>query len=234
MIARSILQIALLAAVMPGCSNSSTGPTYDPQLPTVWAGAVTNPYFPLVPGTVYQYSGQTGAGVETVTTTVLAAPRTVNGVPAIEVHDEVFLDGNLIEDTYDWYAQDTVGNVWYLGEDSKEILNGQVIGTTGSWEWGVSGALPGIQMWADPGAHVSEVYRQEFSRGVAQDLGKVIALNQAVTVPAGSFTGCIKTEDKNELKPNEPLENKIYCPQLGLVSSVDLGDPPLELVSHTP
>lgn len=234
MIARSMLPVVVLVAVVPGCSNSPTGPNYDPQLPTVWASAVTNPYFPLVPGTVYQYSGQTSAGVETVTTTVLAASRTVNGIPAVEVHDEVFLDGNLIEDTYDWYGQDDAGNVWYLGEDSKTISNGQVTGTAGSWEWGVSGALPGIQMWADPSAHVDEKYRQEFSRGVAQDLGKVIGLDQAVTVPAGSFTGCIKTEDKNELMPNEAVENKFYCPQLGLVSSVDLGDPPLELTSHTP
>ncbi len=234
MIARSILQIALLAAVIPGCSNSSTGPTYDPQLPTVWASAVTNPYFPLVPGTVLQYAGQTPDGLETIRTTVMAAPRTVNGVPALEVHDEVFLDGNLIEDTYDWYAQDTVGNVWYLGEDSKEILNGQVIGTTGSWEWAVNGALPGIQMWADPRAHVSEKYRQEYSKGVAEDFGKVLRLSQSITVPAGSYTGCIVTEDLNALKPSAPIEEKSYCPQVGLVRSVDLGDPAIELTSHTP
>ena len=234
MIPRSLTPLAVLATAVLGCSNSSTGPTYNPQLPTVWASAVTNPYFPLVSGTVYQYSGQTSSGVETVTTTVLAAPRTVNGVASTEVHDEVFLDGALIEDTYDWYAEDSAGNVWYLGEDSKTYSNGQITGTAGSWEWGVNGALPGIQMWADPSAHLGELYRQEFSKGVAQDLGKVIGLAQSIVVPAGSFTGCVKTEDKNELKPNEALENKVYCPQLGLVSSVDLGDPPLELTSYTP
>ena len=89
-------------------------------------------------------------------------------------------------------------------------------------------------MWADPSAHVGEKYRQEFSKGVAQDQGTVIGVAQAVVVPAGSFTGCVKTEDRNELKPNEPLENKVYCPNLGLVSSVDLGGPPLELLSHAP
>ena len=90
---------------------------------------------------------------------------------------------------------------------------------------------------------VDAVHAHTFDRGdqtvieleVAQpDLGKVIGLNQAVTVPAGSFTGCVTTEDKNELMPNEAVENKIDCPQVGLVSSVDLGDPPLELTSHTP
>ena len=40
------------------------------------------------------------------------------------------------------------GNVWYLGEDSKEILNGQVLNTEGSWEWGKDGALPGKFMWS--------------------------------------------------------------------------------------
>ena len=230
----SLTTLAVLATAMLGCTNSPTGPSYNPQLPTVWASSVTNAFFPLVPGDIYRYSMTDGVDTETVTTTVVAAPRTVNGVASTEIHDEVFLNGSLIEDTYDWYAQDDAGNVWYLGEDSKTILNGRVTGTTGSWEWGVQGALPGIQMWADPSAHVGEKYRQEFSKGVAQDQGTVIGVAQAVVVPAGSFTGCVKTEDRNELKPNEPLENKVYCPNLGLVSSVDLGGPPLELLSHTP
>jgi hypothetical protein len=149
---------------------------------------------------------------------VLPNPRVVNGVSATEVWDRVYLDGELIEETYDWYAQDVDGNVWYLGEDTKEYENGVVKSTKGSWEWGVGGALPGIIMWADPSAYLNEAYRQEFKEGVAEDWGKVIALNEAVTVPAGSFTGCVKTEDWNALESGR--EHKYYCSGYGVVLEV--------------
>jgi hypothetical protein len=128
----------------------------------------------------------------------------------------VFTGGELTEDTFDWYAQDADGNVWYLGEDSREIENGEVVSTEGSWEAGVNGAQAGIIMWADPGAHIGEEYRQEFAEGEAEDVGKVISVGESVTVPFGSFTGCIKTEDRNLLESGS-TENKLYCPDAGTV-----------------
>jgi hypothetical protein len=216
---------ALLGAAIAGlgCDSGSTGPVYNPVIPTSWAGAVTNPFFPLAPGTIYEYQGQTAQGVETDSVEVLANPRVVNGVSAVEVHDRVFLDGSLIEETFDWYAQDSDGNVWYLGEDSREIQNGQVVSTEGSWEWGVGNALPGIIMWADPAAQVGMAYRQEYSRGVAQDWGKVLAVNESVDVPYGSFTGCIRTDDWSGLEP-AVVETKYYCPQVGSMLEVTTGE----------
>ncbi|MDH4348690.1 MAG: hypothetical protein OEW17_07775 [Gemmatimonadota bacterium] len=227
---------AILTLMVPSCSSDPTGPSYDPDLPTSWASAVTNLYFPLVPGTVYQYESQTPEGLETITVEVMPQTRQIQGVTATVVRDRVFLDGDLIEDTYDWFAQDSGGTVWYLGEDSKEIENGQVISTEGSWEWGVDGALPGIQMHADPAAHLDEPYRQEFYRGVAEDFGKVIMLGQSATVPAGSFTGCVVTEDWAALEPGQSHENKIYCPGVGLVEAFHLGagEPHEQLVGKSP
>jgi hypothetical protein len=197
-------------------------------IPSTWAAAVTNPFFPLAPGTTWQYRSETGDGVETTTTEVLDQTRVVHGVTATAVHDRVFLDGELIEDTEDWYAQDGDGNVWYLGEDSKEIENGQVVSTEGSWEWGVDGALPGVIMWADPSAHVDEAYRQEYLEGVAEDWGKVVALNQDVSVSSGSFTGCIETEDWSGLESGR--EHKSYCPDVGTVLEVGQSGERTELV----
>ncbi|MDZ4862098.1 MAG: hypothetical protein SGJ01_01530 [Gemmatimonadota bacterium] len=237
MIARSMLQIALLAAVMPGCSNNPTGPgsVYNPVIPTSWASGVTNTWFPLVPGTVKNFTGQTPGGLETITYEVLQATRVVHGVTAAVVLDRVYLDGNLIEETFDWFAQDAAGNVWYLGEESREISNGQVLNTEGSWEWGVDGALPGIYMWADPAAHVGEEYRQEYYKGVAEDLGKVISLAQNITVPGGSFTNCIVTEDRVGADPSQPLAHKTYCPQVGSVHELALdGSTPVVLESQGP
>jgi hypothetical protein len=216
--ARTITLVVLAASGAVACGKDDPfSPPYDLQIPTTWASDVGNPFFPLVPGATTQFRAQTDEGVETITIEVLAAKRVVNGVSATVVRDRVYLDGELIEDTYDWFAQDAAGNVWYLGEDSKEIENGVVVSTEGSWEWGVGGALPGIYMWADPGTHVGESYRQEYYRNVAEDWGKVIALNVSITVPLGSYTGCITTDDWVGLEPDEDHEHKTYCRDIGLV-----------------
>jgi hypothetical protein len=209
-----ILLCTLLSVA--ACESDPTSPPYNPVLPNAWVGSVNNQFFPLVPGTVFEFRGQTDEGVETTTVEVLAQTRMVNGVAATVVRDRVYINNVLVEDTDDWFAQDSEGNVWYLGEDSKEIENGQVVSTSGSWEWGRRGALPGIVMWANPSAHVGESYRQEYSRGEAEDWGKVVAVNQSVTVPHGALTGCIKTDDWNGLEPDEK-ETKFYCPGLGVV-----------------
>jgi hypothetical protein len=212
-----------LTALALACSGSggSTDPgTYDPDIPTEWAAAVTNPLFPLAPGTVCHYRAVTGDGVETTRTEVLPETKVISGVTGTIVHDQVFLDGELAEDTFDWYAQDGDGNVWYLGEDSKEIESGQVVSTEGSWEWGVDGALPGVIMWADPAAHENEDYRQEYLKGVAEDLAKVVGLDESVQVPAGTYSGCLKTQEHTPLESGS-TEFKYYCVGVGTVLETD-------------
>jgi hypothetical protein len=198
------------------CSDSSTGPTQTiPFDPSNFVSGVTNTFFPLTPGTIYYYEGQAGGATESDSVEVLSETKTILGVVATVVHDRVYIDGELAEDTFDWYAQDADGNVWYLGEDTKELEGGQVVSTEGSWEAGVNGAEAGIIMWADPSVHIGEEYRQEFAPDVAEDLGKVVAVNETVDVPYGSLAGCVKTEDRNALEPGI-LENKFYCPEVGL------------------
>jgi hypothetical protein len=135
------------------------------------------------------------------------------------VHDQAFIEGELAEDTYDWYAQDRHGNVWYLGEDTKEYRNGEVISTAGSWESGVDGALAGIYMYDSP--KVGDLYYQEFYRGEAEDVGEVLALNQSVTVGEASYDGCVQTRDTTPLDP-DILEHKYYCPDVGVVLAIDV------------
>jgi hypothetical protein len=235
MILRSLKAVSILAMgviACHGCSDSSTGPAYDPDIPTEWAAAVTNEWFPLTPGTTYEFEGDTDAGLETIVVEVLADIKVINGVTATVVRDRVYLDGELIEDTFDWYAQDAAGNVWYLGEDTKEYEGGVVVSTEGSWEWGVDDALPGIVMWADPAAYLGESYRQEYARDVAEDWGKVVALDQSVDVPYGSFAGCVETEDWNGLESG-PHEHKFYCAGLGMTLEVGGGGERVELLDVT-
>ena len=212
----ALLLILSIAACDSNAPEDNFVVTYDPAFDAAnfQGDAITNPFLPLPPGKTWELRGQTEDGEERILVEVLQETREVNGVTATVVRDRAYLAGNLIEDTFDWFAQDNDGNVWYLGEDSKEIENGQVVSSEGSWESGVDGAMAGIIMPATPA--VGQAYQQEFYVGVAEDRGQVLNVNESVTVAAGSFTGCIKTADTTPLEP-DVLEYKYYCPNVGLV-----------------
>jgi hypothetical protein len=221
--ARLIAGLALLAA----CNGSGTlgppsDPDYDPMLdPADFGGPIDNPLFSLIPGTTRHYAGETDEGLETVEETVTNEVKTILGITATVVHAQEFLDGELIEDTFDWYAQDDQGNVWYLGEDSSEIEDGEVVSTAGSWEAGVDGAKPGVIMQAAP--QVGQRYYQEFDVGNAEDEAIVLSLGASADVPFGEFDGCLQTHDFTRLEP-DANEHKFYCPGVGLVLEESPGD----------
>jgi hypothetical protein len=187
-----------------------------------FVATVTNPYFPLNRGTIYEYRADTKEGSEVTTVTVTGDTKSILGINATVVHDEVRLNGVLIEDTYDWFAQDKTGNVWYLGEKSCEIEANQCVSTAGSWEAGQNGAEAGIIMWANPSAHVGEVYRQEFLAGEAEDMAKVVRLNATAAVPFQSLSGCVETREWSAIQPGG-REHKFYCPGVGRVLETGSG-----------
>src|SRR5262249_22301658 len=173
--------------VVVGC-----GDDYNPTIePAHFVAGIDNPFFPLVPGTVFDYGVQeTG---ETVRVTVTSDTKVVMGVPCIVVHDVASAGGKVIEDTYDWYAQDDQRNVWYFGEDTTEYDSTGGTDKEGSWQGGVDDAKPGIVMLGTP--TVGTRYRQEYLAGEAEDEGEVLALDASVTVAYGAFTGCVQTRD---------------------------------------
>jgi hypothetical protein len=138
-----------------------------------------------------------------------------------------------VEDTYDWYAQDGEGNVWYLGEETAEYENGELVSTAGAWEGGVDGALPGLIMEAAP--RVGDVYRQEFYPGEAEDLAEVVRSGVREDVDYGSFGDLIVIKEWNPLQA-EVVEEKYYATGVGLVleTTIEGGSERIELVSHTP
>jgi hypothetical protein len=223
--------LSLVVGSVAGCGGDDCklDPSYDPAIdPARFVGAVTNPLFPLVPGTKLVYEG----GGEHIEVTVTSERRAILGVSTVVVRDTATVNGAVTEDTYDWYAQDRDGNVWYMGEDTKEYENGKVVSTEGSWEGGVDGAKPGILIPAVP--VVGQPYRQEYAACEAEDMGEVLAVDQTVTVPAGTYSGCLQTKDTTPLEP-DVQENKYYCPGVGLVLSVDVGSSGREeLVQKTP
>jgi hypothetical protein len=195
-----------------------------------FVSGLTNPYLNFATGRTFRYEGETPDGHETIVTQVTRKTKRIMGVTTTVVHDQGYLNGVLAEDTFDWYAQDTAGNVWYFGEDSKEIVNGQVVSTEGSWQAGVNGAVPGIIMLANP--QKGDSYRQEFAEGVAEDEARVVSLNESVTVPYGSFIGCLETLEWTSLEPGA-RGYKFHASGTGAVLELGKHGERIELVSIT-
>ena len=188
--------------------------------PADFVAEIDNPYWPMSPGSTWVYRETDAEGaVQRVEVTVTDRTRTILGIEATVVHDVVTEDGELIEDTFDWYAQDTAGNVWYLGETTKEFENGKVSTTKGSWEAGVDGAQAGIIVPADP--EVGMTYRQEYYAGEAEDEGEVLSLDERAEVPFGSFDNLLMTKDTTPLEP-DILEHKFYAEGVGPILALGL------------
>lgn len=208
---------------------------YDPQLdPATFLSVADiannpNPYFPLVPGNEWVYESED----ETITVTVLEETREIMGIEAIVVRDVVEEESELVEDTFDWYAQDISGNVWYMGELSRNYEDGELADIEGSWEAGVDGAKPGILFRAMP--VVGELLRQEYRIGEAEDVGRTESLTADESTDAGfdCESSCLQTWESTPLEP-DVQEAKYYLPGTGHILSIDLEeDSREELVSFS-
>jgi hypothetical protein len=179
---------------------------------------ITNPHWPMKPGDHWVYR-ETDAAGEVQRNDVVVTNRTkkIMGIDAVVVHDTVRLGGELTEDTLDWYAQDSKGNLWYLGEDTTEYENGKVKTKEGSWEAGVDGAEPGIIMPADP--QVGLTYREEYYKGHAEDGAQIISVDALAKVPYGRFDHGIQTRNFSGIEP-DVIEEKIYAKGVGIVLEI--------------
>ena len=203
--------------------------------PADFTTRIDNPYWPMRPGSrwVYRETDPEGAKLKVVVTVTRKTKKIANGVTARVVHDVVSEDGKFVEVTDDWYAQDRCGNIWYLGEKTKEYENGKLVSTEGSFEAGVDGAQPGIAMLAKPRAGIR--YRQEHYVGHAEDRAEVVSLGEQVEVPFGHFRKgrVLMTRDVNPLDP-KILEYKFYARGVGMVLAIGVsgGSDREELVSY--
>jgi len=237
---------AVLWTGLAGCGSDSgddstepaTAPRVPSEVPTPtpdpddFVDTIDNPYLPYEPGTRWVYENTSSEGDERIVVTVTERTRMVQGVRATVVRDTVTdEEGNLVEDTYDWFAQDTAGNVWYFGEDSTSYEDGKA-SKEGSWEAGVDGAQAGIVMLADP--RPGDSYQQEYYEGEAEDRAEVLAVDAEVTVPFGSYAEMVKTADTTPLEPDVE-ELKYYAQGVGFVyeEKVRGGDDRGRLVSMT-
>jgi hypothetical protein len=235
-LAASSLLIVFALALVTGCGSSSssssatgTAPrsasaselapihgTYSPKIdPANFVTTIDNRYFPLEPGTGFHYKGVAEDGTTPQTDDMVVTHRTkmILGVKCTVVRDTVSSRGRPIEHTLDWYAQDQAGNVWYMGEDTRELLHGRFVKANDSWEGGVNGAEPGIIMPGNP--QPGDTYRQEYYPRFALDQARVLGPGGHVTVPNGSYNDTLLTvETAPKLDPGV-AERKWYVAGVG-------------------
>jgi len=193
---------------------------YDPVIdPANFVDTITNPYFPLIPGTVFIYEGKSADGLVHDEFLVTHNTKVILGVTTVEVHDTVTTNGRLTEDTLDWFAQDKDGNVWYFGENTMELIDGRPSTLSGTFTSGVNRAKPGIIMEAHP--VIGDFYRQEFDLANAEDFAEVQSLSDTVSVPFGKFTHCLRTKETTPLEP-DLREAKWYASGVGNILTKDL------------
>ena len=224
----SILLTATLLLLLVSCKKDKTrliDSSYKPDVSlTKFTNStnVTNPYFPATVGKKYIYEGQTEDGLERIEEQRLTTTKTILGIACIIVNFKAYVNGTLIEEAWDWYAQDNDGNVWYFGEAVDNYnANGVLQDHGGSWEAGVDGAQPGTIMPANP--QTGMAYREEYYFNHAEDRAEITATGQTVTIPLGTYIDCIQTKNWTELEPDQ-IENKFYAPGIGLVKEVNVTD----------
>ena len=227
--------VLLLAACGENAKSSSELPQGGAKVkldPAEFTTEIDNPYWPLSPGSRWVYREVENGDVQRVTVTVTDRTKTIDGIEARVVHDRVATPGGeTVEDTFDWYAQDKDGNLWYLGEDTKEYEGGKV-SSEGSWEHGVDGAEAGIVVAADPKQGLT--YREEYYAGHAEDAAEVLEVGAKVQVPYGRFTGAMITRNFSGIEPTVE-ELKFYAKGVGPVLEllVSGGAGRTELLTYT-
>jgi hypothetical protein len=213
--------IVLLAAVGLSVAAHNPAPVtkpYNPDIdPADFGGPIDNPYLPLEPGTVFRYRGvgDDGTTRELNIVRVTRRKKRIMGIDAVVVLDKVWSGGKPEERTFDWYAQDRDGNVWYLGEDSYDRERGRWVRGDGSWTAGVGNGKPGVIMLAHP--RRGDRYRQEYSPGHALDQAKVLGPGGPVATPFRAFSRTLLTREFSTI--DRQYEKKWYARGIGVIQA---------------
>jgi hypothetical protein len=238
-LAVAIAVLALAACGGGGSKSTSSSASRLPQGtkpvkldPAEFTTNIDNPYWPMRPGSHWVYREVENGETQRVDVTVTNQTKTLEGIEARVVHDRVSRNGETLEDTYDWYAQDSAGNLWYLGEDTAEYENGKLKTKEGTWAAGVDGAEPGVVVPASPKQGMT--YREEYYAGHAEDGAEVLGVNSQVQVPFGRFKNALLTRNFSTIEPTVE-EMKLYAKGVGPVMEllVSGGSGRTELLGYT-
>jgi hypothetical protein len=227
------MSFAGVLALISGAAMAQNAPSRENLVepafdPSNFGQPITNKYLTLKPGAKFVFEKKTDAGTKRTEVEVTNDTKEVMGVTATVVRDREWINGELHEDTRDWYAQDKAGNVWYFGEFVENYEGGKPTNHDGSWEAGIDGGKPGIAMLKEP--KVGDTYRQEYLPGKAEDMGTVAAVGVKVSVAQGKYDDCVQIRDWSRIKES-PIEYKYYCAGVGFMVKEEKGTEAEELVS---
>jgi hypothetical protein len=187
--------------------------------PSDFTTRIDNPYWPMRPGMRWVYREREGGVTQRDVVTVTHRTRVIQGVRTRAVRDIVTQGTRVVEETTDYYAQDRGGTLWYFGERTAEFSKDGKKSTEGSWIAGEHDARAGIVIPAHPKAGMG--YRQEYRKGVAEDRGRILSLDEQVQVPFGHFKRTLMTKDFTRLEPRA-LEHKFYARGVGPVLTLGI------------
>ena len=227
-VALEVLGSLLVAFLLLGCGDSGGGgggeedvcpetnldiAVCDPIAGGPFSLIIDNDFFPLEVGSEFVLEGEEDGVTIRVEITVLDETEEIAGVTTRVVEEAEYEDGELVEVSWNFYAQAPDGTVCYFGEDVDIYEGGVVVSHEGQWRAGEKGNLPGILMPGDP--DVGMVFNQELAPGQAEDISEVIAFGETITVPAGTFDDTLAMEDCNPLAGAEK-DTKVYVREIGL------------------
>jgi hypothetical protein len=236
------LALALAVLALSACGGSGSKSSSPPSLPqgtkavkldpADFTTEIDNPYWPIRPGSHWVYREVEDGEAHRDDVTVTDRTKTLGGIEARVVHDRVSKDGETLENTDDYYAQDSAGNLWYLGENTAEYENGKLKTTEGTWAYGTDGAQPGVIVPAHPKQGMK--YREEYYKGHAEDAAEILNVGSQVQVPYGRFRGALFTRNYSAIEPTVE-EMKFYAKGVGPVMEliVSGGSGRTDLLSYT-
>ena len=227
---QSALQIFVATLLFAtGCaSNHSTDSAAAPQPIFSHPREITNPYLPLasLKQDILQNKDER---VERTAKSDVHKMFQVGGQPieTLAVEDREFdSSGNLTEATLDYFAQDDDGNVYYMGEDVDEYKAGKISGHGGAWLFGNNTQKLGLLMPAHP--QIGDRFKSENTASITWEADEVVSLSETATVPAGTFSHCVKFKERVS---EGDTEYKLYATNVGCVEEIE-GKNPLSLQSH--
>lgn len=193
-------------------ANQKKSESYNPTInPKDFSTTITNKYFSIAPGKKMTFEAQTKDGPEKIEITIEGGTKNIGGVDTVIYRDKVFVADQLVEDTRDYLAQHKNGDVWYFGEDVDNYVKGVFKDHHGTFMHGQKGAKAGIWIKADQ--KVGDSYRQEYYKGIAEDMRNVVAVDQTVVTKQATYKGCVEFYDWTPLEPSSK-EHKYYCPEV--------------------
>lgn len=228
-LALSGIAIAIFLGISAHAGTRSTSDRFPRTLvPTPSTAAISNPYFPLASMVRMEFIESKGGETTFVSFSSSPVLDTIDGIICRGLRERVVRRGQLIEESIEWFAQDTTGAVWFFGEHIQRFRKGKV-STGGSWESGIKGATEGRFL---PGRPVlTAPFRRSLAMHVSEEMAQVLHTRDSVTVTAGHFENCLRVKEWSMLESGHSIS--WYAPGVGLVRSVSTDGDILELHSYS-